>query len=470
MTDTAAHQILSRLQEHITGTVVEPGHPDYDAARRVWNGMSDRHPLAVVRAGSVADVPVTIAAARERHLPLAVRGGGHSVAGHGTVDAGLVLDLSGLRRVEVDTASRTVRVEPGATLGDVDAATEPHGLLVPLGVVARTGVAGLTLGGGIGWATRAHGLSADNLLAADVVTAAGTTVHAGEDGAQPQEQELLWGLRGGGGNFGVVTSLTFRAHPLPAALLAGDLVYAPEQWASALTAYEEWTRDLPDALGSVVSFLVPPPALGLGDDPVMIVGFAWLSDDADHGAQVVDRLRRSAPPAGEAVEPVTWRAWQSAVDAMFPDGSRAYWKNTSFDRLDEEVIEVITRRARQQTWRGTGFDVHHMGGAFGRVPESATPFPNRGARFWLNEYGFWADPADDAARTAFVRDLAADMGPFATGGQYVNFTGEEVTGADGDARRRAVQLYGPEKLTRLQSLKRRWDPDNVFHVNHNIPG
>jgi FAD/FMN-containing dehydrogenase len=393
---------------------------------------------------------------------LAIRAGGHNVAGNGTVDGGIVLDLGGLTGVEVDPARREVRVGPGATLGDVDRATEPHGLAVPVGVVSGTGVAGLTLGGGVGWLTRAYGLSVDNLLGVDVVTAAGDDVHA----SATENADLFWGLRGGGGNFGVVASMTFRAHPLGPDILAGNFFYGRDRWPDALRGWDAWAADVPDALTSIATFMVPPAEYELGDDPLMFLGWLWASEDRAEGERVVDGLRRAVPPEIEVVEPVTWTAWQSQADLLFPKGVRAYWKNTSFDRLDDATIEIIARRGAEQTWRGTGFDIHHMGGAFGRVPVDATPFPNRSADYWLNVYGYWPDAADDAARIAFVRGFAADMQPHASGGQYVNFLGQEGVQ---DAHAAALAVYGPEKLARLTALKRRYDPDNMFRLNHNIP-
>jgi FAD/FMN-containing dehydrogenase len=462
-TTSRADAVLRRLRADLTGSLTVPGDDGYDEARRVWNGMIDRRPLAVARAADVGDVAPVIGAARALDVPLAIRGGGHNVAGNGTVEGGIVLDLGALVDVEVDPASPTVTVGPGATLADVDRATQPHGLAVPLGVVSATGVAGLTLGGGVGWQTRAHGLTADNLVSADVITADGTLVRAGET----DDAELLWGLRGGGGNFGVVTSFTFRAHPLGSPVFAGNLVYGADRWRDALRALDGWARDLPDTMTAITTTLTPPPALELGDEPVMLVGFASIDPDRAAGERLVAPLRSAAPPDAEVLEPTSWLDWQTQADMLFPRGVRAYWKNTSFDRLDDEVIDVIVRRGREQTWLGTAFDIHHLEGAFGRVPDDATPFPNRSARFWLNVYGFWPDPNDDAARTAFVRGFAADMASFATGGTYVNFLGHEAGATDPHAA--ALAVYGPEKLTRLGALKRRLDPDNLFRLNHNIP-
>lgn len=454
---------IDRLRRAVRGPVVGPGDVGFDEARRVWNGMIDRRPVAVVRAASVADIAPPIAVARELGLPLAIRGGGHNVAGNGTVEGGIVLDLGGLTDVVVDPVAQTVTVAPGATLGDLDRATEPHRLAVPVGVVSGTGVAGLTLGGGVGWLTRAYGLSIDNLVSVDLVTATGETVRA----SATEDPELFWGLSGGGGNFGVVSSFTFRAYPLGPEVFAGTFIFAQDRIPEVLRAWGEWCAAGPaDAITTIATFLAPPPEFEMGDAPLMLLGWAWASDDRPAGEATVESLRRATRPDTEAIAPVRWTAWQSAADFLFPKGVRAYWKNTSFDRLDDATIEVIARRAAEQTWLGTAFDIHHMGGAFARVPDEATAFPDRSATYWLNVYGFWADAADDPARIEFVRGFAADMEPHAAGGQYVNFLGQE---GSGDPRAAALAVYGEPKLERLIALKRRLDPDNVFRLNHNIP-
>lgn len=453
--------LLTELDDRIAGSVIRPQDPGYDDARAVWNGMIDLHPRAVVRAGAVSDIDAVLDAARRSGLPLAVRGGGHNIAGHSSVEGGLVLDLGPLRSVEVDAERRLVTVGPGATLRDVDEATAPHGLAVPLGVISATGVAGLTLGGGVGWLTRSNGLSLDNLVSAEVVTASGEHVHASEE----ENPELFWGLRGGGGNFGVVTSFTFRARPLPAGVLGGNFFYRPEHWKSALGAFDRWTQDLPEEMNPITSFLVLPPEFEMGDAPWMVVGFAWSSENHEPGLELIERLRQDAPPDAEEVGPVPWLEWQSAMDSLFPKGSRGYWKNVSFSRLDEEAIDVLVGFASEVTWAGTGIDIHHMQGAFGRVPEEATAFPNRAAKYWLNIYGFWQDAAEDARLSDFARRAHASMQPFAEHGQYVNFLGAE---RGQDMTEAARQAYGPATYERLVALKNRFDPDNLFRLNHNI--
>ncbi|WP_461189181.1 FAD-binding oxidoreductase [Arthrobacter sp. Z4-13] len=455
-------QSLQELRRRLQGSLIEPEDPLYEEARAVWNGMVDLRPRAIARAGAVADIDAVLDTARGSGLALAVRGGGHNIAGHGTVDGGLVLDLGPLRAVTVDAGSGLVTVEPGATLADVDRATAAHGLAVPLGVISGTGVAGLALGGGVGWLTRTGGLSLDNLEAVDVVTPGGEHLQASAN----ENPELFWGLRGGGGNFGVVSSFTFRTLPLPAAPLGGNLFYRQQHWKTALLAFDAWARDLPDEMNPIISFLVFPPDFGMGDEPWMILGFAWVSDDHQAGLNLVDQLRAVAPPDEEEVGSASWLDWQSAMDAVFPKGSRGYWKNVSFSRLDGEVADAVVGFASELAWQGTGIDIHHLEGAFGRVPEEATAFPNRSARYWLNIYGFWQDPAEDERLTAFARKAYAVMQPFAEQGEYVNFLGAELGVPEADAARNA---YGQDKYQRLVALKDRYDPQNLLRLNHNIP-
>ena len=443
---------------------IRPGDAGYEEARRVWNGMIDRHPAEIIPATTIREARDAIADARSRSLPLAVRGGGHNVAGNGTVDGGLVLDLSAWKDVAVDPDERVVRVSPGAVLADLDRATEPSGLVVPSGVVSQTGVAGLTLGGGVGWLTRAYGLTADSLLAADVLIASGDVVHASAD----DHADLFWGVRGGGGNFGVVTSFEFRAYPLAPGFFAGNLIYRRSHWRDALRAWRDWSVDLPAELTTIATFLLPPDGWGLGADTALLMGGVWAGPNPEDGRRLLERLAAAAPPDERAIDETTWVAWQSGADELFPKGVRAYWRNAAFDELDDGLLDVIVRHAGTLDWPRTGIDIHLMGGAFARVPDDATAYPNRAARYLLNIYGTWDEPERDADRIAWVRAFHGDVEPHAAQGQYVNFLGLD---RDGDARAAALAAYGPAKLRRLIQLKRRYDPENLFRLNHNVdPG
>lgn len=457
---TADTATIARLQAAVTGRVLTPADTGYDDTRAVWNGMIDKRPSVIVQAAGPADVAPTIAFARSSGLPFAIRGGGHNVAGNGSVDDGVVLDMGELRTVEVDPDARLVRVAAGARLGDVDAATEPFDLAVPIGVVSGTGVVGLTLGGGVGWLVRKHGLSIDSLVSADVVLATGEAVRASVD----EHPDLFWGLRGGGGNFGVVTSLTFRAHPLEQDVFAGMLIYERERWPEAVRAYVAWTRALPDEMTTLPTFTVPLPEWDLGDRPLFMLAFAWAGSDRAAGEKILDVLQATCPPDVAILEPTRWRAFQSGMDSAFPKGSRAWWRNAMFDDLDDAAIDTLIEHCGAVRL-GTAADLHHMEGAFGRVPEDATAFPNRSARFWLNIYGFWSDPADDPANVAWVKGFSDAMRPHASAGEYVNFLGHDAT----DARAKAIAAYGPATYERLVAVKRRYDPGNLFRLNHNIP-
>jgi FAD/FMN-containing dehydrogenase len=451
---------IEKLRASIKGRVLAPGDADYDESRRVWNGMIDKRPRLIVQASGAGDVAPAIASARETGLPLAIRGGGHNVAGNGTVDDGILLDLGRLKAVEVDPDARLVRVEAGATLGDIDRATEPYALAVPVGVVSGTGIAGLTLGGGVGWLTRRYGLTVDNLVSAEVTLATGDHVRA----SGSENSDLFWGLRGGGGNFGVVTSFTFRAHPLDPNVFAGTLIYERPRWTEAFRSYVEWAADVPDEVTTLITFMVPPADWELGDRALMFLGFAWAGADRAEGEVVIDRLRAACSPDVAVLDPTRWLVFQSSFDAAMPKGVRAYWRNASFDRLDGAMIDTLVEHCGAQQWVGTAADLHHMGGAFGRVAEDATAFPNRAAQFWLNIYGFWPDPADDASRILWVKGFSDAMRTHAMAGQYVNFLGHD----DADAHQKALAVYGPAKLDRLVELKRRYDPANLFRINHNI--
>ncbi|MFF5793159.1 FAD-binding oxidoreductase [Paeniglutamicibacter sp. NPDC012692] len=452
---------LRSLSASLHGMLITGADPEYGEARSVWNAMIDRHPILVVRAADVADVCLALAFARDHRLPLAIRAGGHNVAGFGTVEHGLVLDLRALNTVHVDPAGQQVRTGGGTLLGELDRATSVHGLAVPVGVISQTGVAGLCLGGGLGWLTRPHGLTVDNLLAADLVTAEGEVLHT-DASTNP---ELLWGLTGGGGNFGVVTDFTFKAHPLPETLYSGNLIYRVEHWKQALRALRDWALALPDPMTVIVSVLVPPADWDLGTKSILVVGFLWADPDHAAGVACVEDFTAKAPPDEQEVSPASWPAWQSSMDALFPKGVRAYWKNSAFDALSDDAIEVLVAHATQLDWPGTAFDIHVMGGAMGRVPLGATAFPDRSSPFWLNIYGFWNDSNRDAHHVAFIRGFHREMQRFSSGGEYTNFSSSDdhfPRGFD------ALGVFGEEKLARLTALKDRYDPNNLLRLNHNI--
>src|SRR5690625_4831037 len=456
-----ARAALERLRAHVRGTVIEPTDHRYEQARAVWNGMIDRRPRAIVQVASVEDIAPVIAAARETGLPLAVRGGGHSIAGLGTVDDGIVLDLGELTAVEVDAEQRLVTIEPGATAADVDAATSAHGLAVPLGVVSTPGVSGMALGGGVGWLVRRAGLTADALVRAELVLASGQHVTADQD----SHADLLWGLRGGGGNFGVGSSFTFRAVTMPRQVQGATLFYRRAQWRRALAAFSRWAATLPDEMSAIATFAALPASFGRGDQPWLMLRIVHLGEDPREGSAWLERLRRAAAPDEEEVGVVAWPSWQSATDEMFPAGSRAFWSNLAFSRTDEDALDTIVTFASRISRVGSGIDIHLLGGEFARVPEAATAFPNRSAPYWMNIFGFWDRAEEDRPRTDFAQSAHEVMRFLSEHGEYVNFLGSEHSRPITELSRR---IYGEEKYQHLQRLKQRYDPHNLFRVNYNV--
>jgi FAD/FMN-containing dehydrogenase len=465
---SSAHAALATTLRslRLDGRVVLPDDPGWDVARSVWNGMVSRQPIGVIEAASADDVTAGIAVAREAGLPLAIRGGGHNVAGNGTVDGGLVIDLRAMNAVTVDPATRIVTVGGGATLGDLDRGTVADRTVVPAGVVSGTGVGGLTLGGGMGWLTRAHGLTIDRLESVDVVAADGRRVTASAD----EHPDLLWGLRGGGGNFGVATTFRFRGVELGPDVHAGATFYRRERWAEALRSYAAWAPTTPDELTTIVTFMTAPVDGMPGDlagQPVLLLSWCWGTPDLAAGARATAELVAADPPPDHvAVDATPWLDLQSSADAGFPWGAHAYFKSTYLDELDEAAIDTIVTWSSRRRSSMAGTDIHQLGGAYGRVADDATAFGRRDARYILNVWGVWEDGADDAREVAWVRDFWTAMQPHATGGHYVNFLGLE----EGPELRAQIRdSYLPSTWERLVGLKDVWDPTNLFRLNHNIP-
>jgi hypothetical protein len=433
----------------LPGDVVRRGDPGYDALRSVFNGMIDRRPAAILRCRNPEDVVRGVGFARDRALPLAVRGGGHNVAGNAVCDDGLVLDLSAMKDLRVDPTDRVAVAGPGLTLGEFDRGTQEHGLATPLGVVSMTGIAGLTLGGGLGWINGKHGLSCDNLLGADVVTADGRVVRAGLDG----DDELLWGLRGGGGNLGVVTSFRYRLHPVTI-VLAGGISYP---WAGAravLRDYAEFMASAPDELSTAVSV-----GLGPARAPTLTVAVCWCGPPED-GERALRPLTAIGPPLAVNVAPMPYLTWQSAPDAGFPLGQQHYWKAGWLPRITDAVVEILEDFVPRMPSVASGVGLQRMRGAAARVPSSATAFARRAEQDDLLILSQWPDPADSERNITWTRDLFDALSPHLDRAAYVNNLGTE-----GPERVRAA--YGPN-YEGLLALKRRYDPDNVFRLNQNI--
>lgn len=452
--DTAA----ARLQERMAGQLLRVGTTEYEQARPVWNGMIEARPALIARCASTADVAAVVGFAAENDLALAVRGGGHNVAGLGTCEGGIVADLSGMQSVRVDPAQRLARVQGGATWGVLDAATQAHGLATPGGLVSTTGIAGLTLGGGIGWLMRRWGLTCDNLVSAEVVTADARVVTAGEDG----DAELLWGLRGGGGNFGVVTDFTYRLHPLGPTVLGGMVLHPLERAEEVLGFWREWVTGLPDELTTMVAFVSAPPEPFVPEEfrlaPAVAV-LACYAGPPEEGEPLVAPLRRLGPPVVDVLGPMPYLALQSMLDTAAPRGLRNYWKSGYLTDPAPAAAALIDTAATRPSPLSQ-VHLHHLGGAVARVDEQATAFAHRQAPFALNIVGMWADPGDDEANLSWARWHHRALQPFVSGA-YVNFLAD--SGPD-----HLSAAYAPATRARLSVLKRRYDPGNLFRINHNV--
>ena len=433
----------------LVGDVIWPADDKYDASRAVFNAMIDRRPLAILRCHDPSDVRRGIAYARSHDLPLAVKGGGHNVAGNAVCDDGLVLDLSAMKTVQVDPAQRTVRAGAGLLLGELDRSTQEHGLATPLGVVSLTGIAGLTLGGGLGWLNRKHGLACDNLASADVVTADGTVLHTDPD----THADLFWALRGGGGNFAVVTAFEYRLHrigPVLAGAVSHPLQAAPE----FLKLHDQLIAAAPDELSTAVSLALDPTGR-----PVVTVALCWCGPH-DHGYTILEPLRSYGRPTLNQVEPMPYADWQRGPDAGFPPGRLHYWKAGWLRDLTDATITTLVDRLQTMPSSFSGIGLQHMGGAAARIAPAATAFAHRAEQYDMLILSQWADPADSERNIAWTRETFAAMQPHLADAVYVNNLGDE-----GQARVQAA--YGTN-YERLAEVKRRYDPDNVLRLNQNV--
>jgi FAD/FMN-containing dehydrogenase len=459
---TATTTDHERLRSAIRGPVISPDDDGYDTARRIWNGAIDRRPAFIARCTGVADIVAAVRFARERDLGVAVRSGGHGVGGHALCDGGLVIDLSPMKGIRVDPVARTARAEAGVLWGELDRETQAFGLATVGGIVTHTGIAGLTLGGGIGWLMRKYGATVDNLLSADVVTADGTLVRASEE----ENPDLLWGIRGGGGNFGIVTSFEYRLHPVGPIVLAGPIFHHPlEDAPDVLRFYREFIADAPDELTTIFELSVAPPVPFLPEEvhgkPVVMVG-ACYAGSPDEGAEVVRPLKQFGRPIADLLEPKPYTALQSMFDPFVPHGWHRYWKSVELPALTDGAIETLVEHHSAVTSPKSYCIVFQLGGALARVGEDATAFSQRDAAHNVNVNAVWTEDDPDGERhVAWARGYFDAMQPHAGGRVYVNFLGEE--GAD-----RVRQAYGAGTYDRLVELKRAYDPTNFFRLNQNI--
>jgi FAD/FMN-containing dehydrogenase len=450
---------ISELTSGFKGEVVLPGNGAYESARKIWNGMIDKRPGLIARCSGTPDIVRAVNFARDHGLLLAVRGGGHNIAGNALCDDGVVIDLSGMRSVQVDAGAMRATVEGGATLADFDAATQVHGLATPLGINSTTGIAGLTLGGGFGWLSRKHGMTVDNLESAEVVTATGVVVRA----SAREHPDLFWALRGGSGNFGVVSRFEFRLHPLGPNVLTGLIAYPMAEARSVLRKYDDFTATAPDDLTVwTVLRLAPPlpflPAEVHGKGIVVLALF--YAGDPAKGEALIAPLRKFGTVLGEHVGVQPYAAWQQAFDPLLTPGARNYWKSHNFSTLKDGLFDAVLDAIGKLPTPECEIFFGGVGGATMRPAVDSTAYAHRDARYVMNVHGRWQDAADDARCIGWARDYFKASAPFASAGVYVNF----LTADEGE---RVGNAYGPN-YDRLARVKRQYDPNNLFRVNQNI--
>ena len=449
---------LTELQTALRGDLLFPESDGYDAARTLWNAMIDRRPALIARCAGAADVIRAVRFAADNELLLAVRGAGHNIAGKGVCEGGFLIDLSSLRSVHVDPQRKIATVDPGATLGDLDDETQVYGLAIPVGINSTTGIAGLTLGGGFGWLSRKYGLTVDNLRSANVVTASGDLVTASED----ENSDLFWGIRGGGGNFGVATSFEFDLQECGPEVLSGLVVHPYSAAPDVFRYYRDFAADLPADLNVWVVLRKAPPLPFLPEEvhgtEVLILA-AFYSGDMAEGERLLQPLRDFGNPIADVIGPHPFTGWQTAFDPLLTPGARNYWKSHNFIELPDGLIDTAIDYTGRLPSDQTEIFFGRLGGAVNEIAPDATAYPHRDAEYVMNVHARWDSPADDDDCIAWSRSYFNDTARYATGGVYVNFV------PDGEAPIDAA--YGPN-YDRLVALKRKYDPDNLFRLNQNI--
>ena len=442
-------EIIESFSDGIAGKVIRPQDSEYDGARHIWNSSVSKHPGLIVRCAGTADVVQAVKFARANNLLVAIRGGGHNVGGRALCDDGVVIDLSGMRAVFVDPAKRIARVQGGATLGDVDRETHLFGLAVPAGVVSRTGIAGLALGGGVGWLVRKYGLTCDNVLSCEVVTAEGKLLTASAD----ENTDLFWALRGGGGNFGVVTSFLFQAHPVTA-VLGGMIVHTRDEARVVIRHYRDFMKTAPEELTAYAALITTPDG-----QPAVAVIPCYCGDPAE-GKLVIRPLREFRSPLMDAVELMPFPVMQRILDDAFPDGTQNYWKSTFVKEMSDDVIDLIVAHANKMKSPLSAVVIEYYGGAAGRIGVSQTAFSQRQAEYDIGFMAQWTDTAEKDVHVSWARDMSNALSPYSSGGHLLNFLGEESP----DTIRAAFGANYP----RLAEVKKKYDPTNFFSINQNI--
>lgn len=442
---------LDAFKTRFAGDLLGPDDEGFEAARRIWNGMIDKTPRLIARCSGVADVMAAVTFARETELPVAVRGGGHNAAGKAICDDGIVIDLTQMKGIRVDPATRTAHAQAGVLWGELDRETQAHGLATTGGAVSTTGIAGLTLGGGVGWLMGKYGLTIDNLLSVDLVTANGEFITASEH----ENADLFWGVRGGGGNFGIATSFEYQLHPV-GPVLAGVVMHPIERAKEVLRFYRDYAANVPDELTAHAAVMTSP-------DGALMIGIAlcYCGDDLLEGERLVEPLRTFGPPAVDLIRPVAYLEHQTMLDAAVPHGQHSYWKGNQLRALTDEAIDTFVEHAVRVTSPRTWILIEQRHGAASRVAPDATAFRHREAPYDLVILSLWTDPAETERHVRWTREFFEAMRPFFGSGVYVNALAHD----EGDDRVRAA--YG-DNYDRLLELKRKYDPDNFFRLNQNI--
>jgi FAD/FMN-containing dehydrogenase len=443
---------VSRLREGFSGQILAPGEPGYDEARRIHNGLIDKHPALIARCLHTADVVDAINFGREEELEISVRGGGHNVAGKAVTEGGLMIDLSLMKGVHVDPARRTGRAQAGVRVGEYDRATAVFGLATPSGVVSSTGIAGLTLGGGLAWLMGKYGMAVDNLLSAEVVLASSEVVTASED----TDPDLFWAIRGGGGNFGVVTSFEYRAHPV-ATVLGGPVLHPLAAAPELFSFYRAFAAELPDELGTQAAFLHAPDGSGT---KLCAVAVCHAGDEPERADAEVRPLREFGSPAADMVQRMPYPLINTGMDWLFPEGAFSYWKSAFFSELSDQAVQALIEAMERAPSELCALAVEDFHGAVTRVSPTATAYPHREPGFNLLLISGWIDPAQTDACIAWARETFETLKPYMGERSYTNYL-------SADDHDRVVQAYGPN-LERLVELKQRYDPDNLFRLNQNI--
>lgn len=453
-------ETMDVFRSRMSGPLLSPDDMGYDEARQVWNAMIDRKPALIAQCQTVDDVVTAVNFAREQHLLLAVKGGGHNIAGNAVCDDGLVIDLSQMKAIEIDAERQRAHVGPGCTLADFDAAAQQHGLATPLGINSTTGVAGLTLGGGFGWLSRKFGMTVDNLVSVEVVTASGQVLRASED----EHSDLFWALRGGGGNFGIATQFEYRLHPVGPEVLSGLMVFPFAQARSVITQFARFTETMPDELNVwLVARRAPPlPFLpeSVHGEHVVVLAICYAGEDPAVGEKLIEPLRSFGDALGEHIGLQPYVAWQQAFDPLLVKGARNYWKSHNFAKLTDEVIESLIEYAGKLPSPHCEIFIGTVGGQTGRVAPNAMAYSSRDANYVMNVHGRWETAEEDDDCRRWAREFFEATKPYASSGAYINFLTQ-------DEDERVEFAYGPA-YGRLVELKQMYDPDNLFRVNQNI--